>query len=341
MFTSGSTGRPKPVAVPHRGVVRLALSDPDLPSPGPDDRVVHAYGLSSDASTIEIWSALLGGACVVIVDREELLTPSVLEQRLRDEAATIAYLTTSVFHHVARTLPHALSTLRFVSAGGEAMDAELTRAVLRACPGTDVANLYGPTENTVVSTVHLVRGLSDDARSVPIGRPLANSTCLVVRPDGAPASPGEEGELLVGGDGLEQQGGQRGQFGAGVLHDGHGPPPAGGRQPQVGVQVLGPAPVAEAAGRRGGHQADPARADGVVGAVHGEVGRVPVQMQLPQIGQPEDLGVPRRAVHPDADARHHGRLVEAEPGLQHGENLPAVGEPDPRAGPPRCLPSGT
>ncbi|RJL35805.1 amino acid adenylation domain-containing protein [Bailinhaonella thermotolerans] len=202
MFTSGTTGRPKPVAVPHRGVMRLALSDPDLPRPGPADRVLHGYGLSSDASTIEIWSGLLGGACLVIADREELLSPYALERRLRDDGVTIAYLTTSVFHHVARTRPHALADLRFVSAGGEAMDPALAREVLRACPATEVANLYGPTENTVVSTVHFVRGLPEDARTVPIGRPLANSTCRVLLPDGSPAPPGEEGELYVGGDGL-------------------------------------------------------------------------------------------------------------------------------------------
>ncbi|MEE2047938.1 AMP-binding protein, partial [Nocardiopsis tropica] len=202
MFTSGSTGRPKPVAVPHRGVVRLAVSDPRLPRPGPGDRVLHGYGLSSDASTIEIWSALTGGACLVIADREELVSPEALHRRLREDAVDIAYLTTSVFHHVARTDPGAFRGLDFVSAGGEAMDPDLARAVLRACPDTEVVNFYGPTENTVVSTFHKVRGLADGARSVPIGRPIANSTCRVVRADGTTAPVGEEGELLVGGAGL-------------------------------------------------------------------------------------------------------------------------------------------
>ncbi|RJL30088.1 amino acid adenylation domain-containing protein [Bailinhaonella thermotolerans] len=201
-FTSGSTGRPKPVAVPHRGVVRLALSDPDLPRPGAADRVLHGYAPSSGASTIEIWSGLLGGSCLVIAEREELLSPVALERRLREDEVTIAYLTTSVFHHVARTRPHAFAGLRFVSAGGEAMDPALAREVVRACPSTEVANLYGPAENTVVSTVHFVRGLPEDARTVPIGRPLANSTCRVLLPDGSPAGRGEEGELYVGGDGL-------------------------------------------------------------------------------------------------------------------------------------------
>ncbi|WP_058043616.1 amino acid adenylation domain-containing protein [Streptomyces roseifaciens] len=202
VFTSGTTGRPKPVAVPHRGVVRLVLSEPELPPPGPEDRVLHAYGLSSDASTIEIWGALLTGACLVIADREELLSPPALEQLLRAQEVTVAYLTTSVFHLVARTRPETLSGLRFVSAGGEAMDPRLANAVLAACPGTTVVNFYGPTENSVVSTAHVLRPLPEDATHVPLGRPFGASVCHVLRADGSLAAPGEEGELYVGGDGL-------------------------------------------------------------------------------------------------------------------------------------------
>ncbi|MFJ2581789.1 amino acid adenylation domain-containing protein [Kitasatospora aureofaciens] len=201
-FTSGTTGRPKPVAIPHRGVARLVLSDRELPPPGPDDRILHGYGLSSDASTIEIWGALLTGACLVIADREQLLSPAALEQLFHTRAVTVAYLTTGVFHLLARTRPQAMAGLRFVSAGGEAMDPRLASAVLAACPATTVVNFYGPTENSVVSTAHIVRPLPEDAASVPIGRPFGATTCHVLLPDGTPAPPGEEGELFVGGDGL-------------------------------------------------------------------------------------------------------------------------------------------
>ncbi|WP_079194250.1 amino acid adenylation domain-containing protein [Streptomyces sp. CB02923] len=201
-FTSGTTGRPKPVALTHRGVVRLVLSDPGLAPPAPGDGVLHAYGLSSDASTIEIWGALLTGACLIVADREELLSPTALEQLFRAGDVTMAYLTTSVFHLVARTRPAALAPLRFVSAGGEAMDPRLANAVLAACPGTTVVNFYGPTENAVVSTAHVLGPLPENAAHVPLGRPFGASTCHVLRADGSPAGPGEEGELYVGGDGL-------------------------------------------------------------------------------------------------------------------------------------------
>ncbi|MGX1884880.1 amino acid adenylation domain-containing protein [Streptomyces sp. NPDC055287] len=202
MFTSGSTGRPKPVMIPHRGVVRLALSGPPLTTPRPDDVVLHAYALSSDASTIEIWAALLNGARLELLDREDLLSATGLERRIREGGVTVAFLTTSVFHHMARSRPDALAGLRFVSAGGEAMDADLARLVLRGCPGTTVVNFYGPTENSVVSTFHQVSTADCGSGRVPIGRPFGASACYVLRPDGSAARERQEGELAVGGDGL-------------------------------------------------------------------------------------------------------------------------------------------
>ncbi|MEU5158463.1 amino acid adenylation domain-containing protein [Streptomyces sp. NPDC020875] len=202
MFTSGSTGRPKPVAVPHRGIVRLTTSEPALSGPGPDDRILFSCGLSSDASTIEIWSALVNGACLVIADQPELLSPPALEALLHERRVTMAYFTTSVLHLIARTRPAALRGLRHISAGGEALSPDLARAVLAACPGATLVNFYGPTENSVVATAHVVREVPEGAEDIPIGLPIANSTCLVLRADGEPAGPGDEGELYVGGDGL-------------------------------------------------------------------------------------------------------------------------------------------
>ncbi|MGH3612160.1 MAG: amino acid adenylation domain-containing protein [Pseudonocardia sp.] len=202
MFTSGTSGRPKAVRIPHSGVVRLCVPEGRYYRPVHGDRVLQSCGLSSDASTIEIWSALLRGACLVVVDHADVLSPHSLERRLQSEQVTVAYLTTSVFHHVARTRPEALAGLRFVSAGGEAMDPDLTRLVKRVCPGTQVVNFYGPTENSVVSTAHVVDDLPEGASEVPIGRPIPYSTCHVLRSDLTPVHAGEEGDLYVGGDGL-------------------------------------------------------------------------------------------------------------------------------------------
>jgi non-ribosomal peptide synthetase component F len=74
MYTSGSTGLPKGVAVAQRSIIRR-LVDTDYVSFEPGDRVLQAATPAFDASTFEIWGALLNGACLVILPREVCLSP--------------------------------------------------------------------------------------------------------------------------------------------------------------------------------------------------------------------------------------------------------------------------
>ncbi len=72
-FTSGSTGRPKGVAIPHRGVLRLVRGG--YARFGPDQVFLQLAPVAFDASTFEIWGALLhggaprGGAARAAVER--------------------------------------------------------------------------------------------------------------------------------------------------------------------------------------------------------------------------------------------------------------------------------
>ena len=61
IYTSGSTGQPKGVEVPHRGVLRL-LFGVDYVRLDANESFLHLAPTSFDASTFEIWGALLHGA---------------------------------------------------------------------------------------------------------------------------------------------------------------------------------------------------------------------------------------------------------------------------------------
>src|SRR5262249_38903324 len=63
-------------------------------------------------------------------------------------------------------------------------------------------NGYGPTESTTFAAWHPIRSVPKGAASVPIGRPLANTTLFVLDHRGSPVPPGVAGELCIGGDGL-------------------------------------------------------------------------------------------------------------------------------------------
>jgi amino acid adenylation domain-containing protein len=200
-YTSGSTGRPKGVVIRHRGIVRL-VADADYLRLGPADRTAQTSSLSFDAATFEIWGALLGGGVLVLVERDVLLSPPELAADLAARRLTVVFLTTALFNQVAREAPEAFAPLDAVLFGGEAADPEAVRRALEERPPRRLLHAYGPTENTTYSTWFEVREVPAEARTVPIGRPIAGSTAYVLDSWGRPAPPGAPGELAVGGAGL-------------------------------------------------------------------------------------------------------------------------------------------
>jgi amino acid adenylation domain-containing protein/thioester reductase-like protein len=201
MFTSGSTGGPKAVAIPHRGVARLVINTNYIRFAA-TDRIANTGSLSFDASTLEIWGALLNGARLAVIDRDTLLDPALLESFLQQREITVLWLSAGLFHQCARSRPAMFGGLRILISGADVLIPGLVREVLRRGPPGSLLNAYGPTENTTVSTTHLIRDVPLGADRIPIGRPIAHSTCHIVTADGTPAVVGEEGELLVGGDGV-------------------------------------------------------------------------------------------------------------------------------------------
>jgi amino acid adenylation domain-containing protein/thioester reductase-like protein len=200
MFTSGTTGRPKAVAIPQRGVVRLCL-DNGFADIEATDRVLHAASLSFDISVFEIWATLLNGACLVPVASDLLLSAPALHTLLDRERISVMFLTTSIFHNMAAARPELFAGLRYAIAAGEAMRADAARRVLDRGRPAHLVNAYGLTEVACISTAYEVTGVPAGAVSIPIGTPISDTTCHVVRDDGRLTADGEEGELCLAGGG--------------------------------------------------------------------------------------------------------------------------------------------
>jgi amino acid adenylation domain-containing protein len=200
LYTSGSTGTPKGTGITHRGIVRLARAADYAPRAG--ERVGQGSTASFDAFTWELWAALLNGACVAGIARDDLLSPVALGRRVREGEIGTLFLTTALFNQVAREAPETFAGLRQLLFGGEAAAPDAVRRVVQHGRPGRLVNLYGPTENTTYSTFHVVGALPPRAPSVPIGRPVANSRAYVLDERLHPVPLGVPGELYVGGDGV-------------------------------------------------------------------------------------------------------------------------------------------
>ena len=199
-FTSGSTGAPKGAGIPHRAVIRL-VSDPTFASLGPGERLLHLAPAGFDASTLEIWGALLTGATVVIAPPGPLGLPDVTSL-LRSAGVTVAWLPAALFHQVAEASIDAIAAVPVVLAGGDVLSPDTVRAVLAARRGRPLVNGYGPTENTTFTACHVMTDPSQVGAAVPIGRPIQHTTVHVLDSRGQPVPIGMAGELYTGGDGL-------------------------------------------------------------------------------------------------------------------------------------------
>ncbi len=201
IYTSGSTGRPKGVAVPQHAVARLVLGS-DYLQLATSDRVAQASTFSFDAATFEIWSALLNGGRLVGLERQKTLDAESLDSELRGRRIDSLFTTTALFNQIVQQDPTAYASLRDLLFGGEAVDTRAVRRVALAAPPKRLLHVYGPTEVTTFATWTSVTEISDGAITVPIGRPIANTTAYVVDERLRPLPVGVPGELLLGADGL-------------------------------------------------------------------------------------------------------------------------------------------
>ena len=201
LYTSGSTGTPKGVLLPHRAIVRLvqhaayARLDSQLV-------MLHMAPLEFDAATFELWGPLLnGGTCVVCPDT--IPDPVVLQKTIREQQVTTAWFTSSLFNALVDEMPQALSGLKEIFTGGEALSAPHIERALDALPDVVLSNGYGPTENGTFTTVYRIPADYSAAQGlVPIGRPIAGGEVYILDGKQMPVRPGAEGELWVSGQGV-------------------------------------------------------------------------------------------------------------------------------------------
>jgi len=199
-YTSGSTGRPKGVVVVHGNVVRLvkAANYVELTS---DDVFLHFAPLSFDASTFEIWGALLNGAKLVIYP-DGPFDLAKLKRMVAEAGVSILWLTAALFHQVVDEDVAAIARVKKLLAGGDVLSPSHVRQFTEAQNGGQLINGYGPTEGTTFSACFTAIYATHFHGSVPIGRPISNTRIYVLDAGLQPVPAGVAGELYIAGAGL-------------------------------------------------------------------------------------------------------------------------------------------
>jgi amino acid adenylation domain-containing protein len=192
VYTSGSTGHPKGVMVEHGGLTNLIAWHRDAFGLTDVDHCTQLASPGFDAAVWEVWPALAAGATIHVVPEELRRDPLGLRDWMIDEGITVSFVPTAVAESLIAVPWPPDAPLRHLLTGGDA----LTRRPA-ADLGFEVINNYGLSETAVVAT----SGIVDPDGSGPpsIGRPIDGVLAEVVDDALMPVTPGEPGELLIGG----------------------------------------------------------------------------------------------------------------------------------------------
>ncbi|KAF2435911.1 acetyl-CoA synthetase-like protein [Tothia fuscella] len=194
IYTSGTTGKPKGVDVSHQNLVNILCLKPSNLGISPGTKVAQLLNIAFDLAVWEILGTLVNGGtlCLRTSDWNPtlkkvdtiILTPSILARYSKSEYPNI----------------------KTVAVGGEPCPTSLADSW--GVKGVSFYNICGPTEITILNTVHIHHSekQSHSRKPLPlcIGKPIPNTNVYIVDEQEQPVPIGATGVMWVGGLGVSQ-----------------------------------------------------------------------------------------------------------------------------------------
>jgi len=201
LYTSGSTGRPKGVMVQHGNVVRL-VKNPSFIEAKEGQRLLMTGMFTFDIVTFEIWWPLLNGLSLYQADKNTILDPEEMEKIITMNRIDILHLVPQVFNQLFSHHPGIFAGLSYFLVGGDLVQPRDIRQLRAKYEKLKILHMYGPTESTTFSTYLEVDQVGENDRTLPIGKPVNNSSVYILGRHDELLPIGAAGQLCLGGPGV-------------------------------------------------------------------------------------------------------------------------------------------
>ncbi|MCJ8275117.1 MAG: amino acid adenylation domain-containing protein, partial [Psychrosphaera sp.] len=199
IYTSGTTGLPKGVMLTHKGTMGLVCRSYGALL-NSDTVILQVAAVSFDAATVEIWSALLNGGKLV------LLPPGpidlvVLNTQVTEHQINTLFVTAGLFTLWSMDLPPT-SPVKWLLTGGDVVSPAAVARTYQQFADIEVFCCYGPTENSVFTSVFPIPRDFDFSKPLSLGKGLAATHNYILSPEQKLLPLGAVGELYTGGQRL-------------------------------------------------------------------------------------------------------------------------------------------
>lgn len=193
IYTSGSTGMPKGVQLTHSNISHFCnwyINETEIRDVS---KCLQFTTVSFDASLLDIFPTLIAGATLIVPSHEQRHDFDQLNELIRKESVTHCFIPPAMLSALPQ---YEWPSMKYIITGGDVCD-NTTIKYWSKC--TNLINIYGPTECTVLATF---KKFSHDSNNKVIGKPINNAQIYLINEQGKPCQTLEHGELYITGKGV-------------------------------------------------------------------------------------------------------------------------------------------